>query len=152
MRSRLVFFHLLTGDIFTAGYHDDGMDPCVCGSIWFLWMFHQLCHSSPLYWCISTLMGIDAVKITVHDASTLCVQLIIHKVRAHIMEWRWFSVTRGRESETGSETGAACERAQSEDCVLKRPLSEAICNVFIRSKSSRIMPSIAIQILHSHIL
>lgn len=31
-------------------------------------------------------MGIDAVKITVHDASTLCVQLIIHNVRAHIME------------------------------------------------------------------
>lgn len=27
--------------------------------------------------------------------------------------------TRERESETGSETGAACERAQSEDCVLK---------------------------------
>lgn len=78
-------FHLLTGDIFTAGYHADGMDPCVCGSIWFLWMFHRLRYPRPLYWCICTLMGTDAVKIIVHDASILCVQLVTQKVCAYLI-------------------------------------------------------------------
>lgn len=79
-------FHLLTGDIFTAGYHADGLDPCVCGSIWFLWMFHWLWYYLPLYWCICTLIGTDAVKIIVHDASILCVQLTIHRVCVYIIE------------------------------------------------------------------
>lgn len=78
-------FHLLTGDIFTAGYHADGMDPCVCGSIWFLWMFHRLRYPRQLYWCICTLMGTDAVKIIVHDASILCVQLVTQKVCAYLI-------------------------------------------------------------------
>lgn len=88
LRDHDFVFHLLTGDIFTAGYHADEMDPRVCGSIWFLWMFQRLRHSSPLYWCIRALMGKDAVKITVHDASTLCVQLII------VNEEEWCGVTQ----------------------------------------------------------
>lgn len=48
LRDHDFVFHLLTGDIFTAGYHADEMDPRVCGSIWFLWMFQRLWHSSPL--------------------------------------------------------------------------------------------------------
>ncbi len=96
-------FHLLTGDIFTAGYHADGMDPCVCGSIWLLWMFHRLRYSSPLYWCICTLMGADAVKIIVHDASILCVQLIIHKACVYVIVALCYGDTGGfkeRKSET----------------------------------------------------
>lgn len=33
LRDHDFVFHLLTGDIFTAGYHADEMDPHVCGSI-----------------------------------------------------------------------------------------------------------------------
>lgn len=101
-------FHLLTGDIFTAGYHADGMDPCVCVAAYdFLWMFHRVWYPSPLYWCICTLIRTDAVKVIVHDASILCVQLRIHKVCVYIyiytvIEPQRYSVTRegsGRERE-----------------------------------------------------
>lgn len=58
-------FHLLTGGIFTAGCHADGMDPCVCVRVFFLNVTH--CSTTVMY--LYNLMGIDAVRITAHDAT-----------------------------------------------------------------------------------
>lgn len=91
--SRGLVFHLVTGDIFTAGYHADGTDPCVCGSTWFLWMLHLLLLSSWLYWRICTLAEVDAGKIIVHNVSILCVQVMIHNVM-HVYHKRKVSDTQ----------------------------------------------------------
>lgn len=93
LRAQNLVFHLLTGDVFTAGYRADEMSLCVCGSTWFLWMFPRLQQSSPLYWCICSLMGTDAVRIKVHDASILYAELRIHNGSVYIKDSSWYNVT-----------------------------------------------------------
>lgn len=74
-------FHLLTGDIFTAGYHADGIDPCVCGSIWFLWMFHPLRHSLPH---ILMYLHLDGKRCS-QDNSTWCKHFVCTTYNAYCM-------------------------------------------------------------------
>lgn len=136
-------FHLLTTDIFTAGYHADGMDPSVCGSTWFLWMFHLLQHSSWLHWCICTLEEVDAVKIIVHNATILCVQLIIHNV-IHI-----YCINRGlaiqcdteafgeRKSEAGWERGTTWTNTERELWFKKNFLSRVFQWYFLMYSSDQ---------------